>query len=98
MMEKITKAKAKMWGSGIIGFGVRDLKYESGRELDWFVMGFSPSKQNFALYIPGAVENNHALLKKLGKHKIGKGCLYINRLEDVDLSVLKEIMTKGNIG
>ena len=94
LMEKATKAKAKMWGATIIGFGDKVLKYESGRELDWFVMGFSPRKQNFALYISGAVENA-ALLKKLGKHKTGKGCLYINKLEEVDAAVLKEIINEG---
>ena len=94
-MEKATKAKAKMWGSSIIGFGDRHLKYESGRELDWFVIGFSPRKQNFAFYISGAVEKQPALLKKLGKYKTGKGCLYITKLEDVDLAILKEIITKG---
>jgi hypothetical protein len=95
LMEKATKAKGKMWGSAIIGFGDRHLKYESGRELDWFVMGFSPRKQNFALYIFGTVEKQQALLKKLGKHKTGKGCLYINKLEEIDLTVLKEIIKKG---
>lgn len=95
LMEKATHAKPKMWGGAIIGFGDKRLKYESGRELDWFVMGFSPRKQNFALYISGAVEKQGALLKKLGKHKTGKGCLYINRLEEVDLAVLKEIIAKG---
>ncbi len=95
LMEKATKSKAKMWGTAIIGFGDRHLVYESGRELDLFVMGFSPRKQNFALYISGAVEKQQALLKKLGKHKTGKGCLYINRLEEVDLKVLKEIIVKG---
>lgn len=94
LMEKATKAKAKMWGASIIGFGDKVLKYESGRELDWFVMGFSPRKQNFALYISGAVENA-ALLKKLGKHKTGKGCLYINKLDEVDTKVLKEIINKA---
>lgn len=94
LMEKATKAKAKMWGTAIIGFGDKVLKYESGRELDWFVMGFSPRKQNFALYVSGAVESA-ALLKKLGKHKTGKGCLYINKLEEVDAAVLKEIINKG---
>ncbi len=94
LMEKATKAKAKMWGASIIGFGDKVLKYESGRELDWFVMGFSPRKQNFALYISGAVENA-ALLKKLGKHKTGKGCLYISRLDEVDTKVLKEIINKA---
>jgi hypothetical protein len=97
LMEKATKTKGKMWGSSIIGFGDRHLKYESGRELDWFVMGFSPRKQNFALYIPGTVEKQQTLLKKLGKYKTGKGCLYINKLEEVDLSVFEEIIVKGVI-
>jgi hypothetical protein len=92
LMEKATKAKGKMWGSAIIGFGDQHLKYESGRELDWFVMGFSPRKQNLTLYIFGMVEKQQALLKKLGKHKTGKGCLYINKLEEVDMDVLKEII------
>lgn len=95
LMEKATKARGKMWGSSIIGFGDQHLKYESGRELDWFVMGFSPRKQNLVFYIPGTVEKQQSLLKKLGKHKTGKGCLYINKLEDVDMSVLKEIINKG---
>jgi len=97
LMEKATKAKGKMWGSSIIGCGDRHLKYESGRELDWFVMGFSPRKQNFALYIHGAVDKQPALLKKLGKYKTGKGCLYINKLEEVDMAVLKEIIKNGLI-
>ncbi len=94
-MEKATKAKAKMWGTSIIGFGDRLLKFESGRELDWFVMGFSSRKQNLVFYISGAVEKQPALLKKSGKHKTGKGCLYINKLEEVEINVLKEIINKG---
>jgi hypothetical protein len=95
LMEKATKSKAKMWGSAIIGFGNRRLVYDSGRELDWFVMGFSPRKQNFAFYISGAVTNQPALLKKLGKYKTGKGCLYINKLEEVNMAVLKDIIATG---
>jgi len=95
LMEKATKAKGKMWGSAIIGFGDQRLKYESGRELDWFVMGFSPRKQNLVLYVSGAVSKRPGLLKKLGKHKTGKGCLYINKLEEVDMAVLKEIIKNG---
>jgi hypothetical protein len=95
MMEKVTKAKAKMWGPAIIGFGDRHLVYDSGREMDWFIMGFSPRKQNIALYITGAVEKQQALLQKLGKHKTGKGCLYINQLADVDNKVLQSIIQKG---
>ena len=97
IIEKATKAKGKMWGSSIIGFGDRHLKYESGRELDWFVIGFSPRKQNMAFYTSGTVEKQQALLKKLGKHKTGKGCLYVNKLEEVDMTVLKEIISKGVI-
>ncbi len=95
LMETATKAKAKMWGSAIIGFGDKRLVYESGRELDWFVMGFSPRKQNFALYISGAVTDEQTLLKKLGKYKTGKGCLYINKIEEIDINVFKEIIQKG---
>jgi hypothetical protein len=95
LMEEATKDSGKMWGTSIVGFGDKQLKYESGRELDWFVMGFSPRKQNFALYIPGTVGKQQSLLKKLGKYKTGKGCLYINRLEEVDMAVLKEIIIKG---
>jgi hypothetical protein len=95
LMEKATKAKGEMWGSSIVGFGVRHLKYESGRELDWPVMAFSPRKQNLTLYISGTVEKQQALLKKLGKHKTGKSCLYINKLEEVDMSILKKIINMG---
>ena len=94
LMEKATKAKGKIWGTSIIGFGDQHLKYESGRELDWFIMGFSPRKQNFALYITGAVKQE-SLLKKLGKYKTGKGCLYVNKLEEVNLPVLNEIILNG---
>lgn len=95
LMEKATKSTAKMWGAAIVGVGSRVLKYDSGRELDWFIMGFSPRKKDLTLYIPGAVEKQAALLKKLGKHKTGKGCLYINKLGEVDMTVLKEIIKKG---
>lgn len=91
LMQKATGDEPKMWGSGIIGFGNVHLKYESGRELDWFKMGFSPRKQNLTLY--GINSNAQTgLLKKLGKHKTGKGCLYINKLTDVDIAVLKKII------
>lgn len=95
LMEAATKAKPKMWGPAIIGFGDKRLVYDSGRELDWFIMGFSPRKQNFTLYINGAVTDEQALLKQLGKYKTGKGCLYINKIEEIDISVFKEIIQKG---
>jgi len=95
LMKKATHAEPKMWGSAIIGFGDTVLTYESGRQLQWFIMGFSPRKQNFALYIHGAVADKNGLLHKLGKYKNGKGCLYINKLEEVDMSILKKIIQKG---
>ena len=89
MMKQATKADPKMWGSSIIGFGEQHLVYESGRELDWMKIGFSPRKQNITLYI----SLDKALLKKLGKFTTGKGCLYIKKLADVDKKVLKELIT-----
>ncbi|MCX6276135.1 MAG: DUF1801 domain-containing protein, partial [Bacteroidetes bacterium] len=83
-MQHATGEEPKMWGSAIIGFGDVTLKYESGRELDWFKIGFSPRKQNLVLYGLGVAGDQQVLLKKLGKYTTGKGCLYINKLEDVD--------------
>ena len=92
LMEAVTKAKAKMWGTAIIGFGDHLLKYESGRELDWFYVGFSPRKQNIVLYINAGNAKNKERLKQLGKHKLSGSCLHINKLEDVNVSVLKEMI------
>src|SRR5215211_9053838 len=95
MMEHATKSKPKMWGTSIIGFGDAHYVYESGREGDWFIAGFSPRKQNLTLYMMGGFRQFEDLMRKLGKHSMGKGCLYINKLEDVDTKVLKEIITKS---
>ena len=93
MMEKASKEKPKMWGSSIIGFGIKRYKSPaSGREVDWFKIGFSPRKTNLSLHLIGDLQEHAASLKKLGKHKTGMGCLYINKLEDVDLKVLKGII------
>jgi hypothetical protein len=95
LMKQVTKADPKMWGPAIIGFGSRRLKYPTGREIDWFSIGFSPRKQNLALYLGTGGDGfagRDALLEKLGKHKTGKGCVYINALEDVDASVLKKLL------
>ncbi len=92
MMNKATKAEPKMWGTSIIGFGNIHLKYESGRELDWFPIGFSPRKQNITLYLMGGLEQEE-LLGKLGKYSTGKGCLYIKKLADVDVKVLNKLVT-----
>ena len=95
LMQQVTKQEPKMWGTSIIGFGNVHLKYESGRELDWFITGFSPRKQNLTLYVMGSFNPHVDLLKKLGKYKTGKGCLYINKLKDVDVKVLKELIKKS---
>lgn len=92
MMEKVSGDKPKMWGTSIIGFGDVHLKYATGRELDWFKIGFSPRKANLTLYGLSLQEGKNPLLKKLGKFKTGKGCLYVNSLEDIDAKVLEEMM------
>jgi len=96
MMKKTSKAEPKMWGSRIVGFGDVRLKYESGRELDWFTIGFSPRKQALTLY--GLLSSNKApaFLKKLGKYKTGKGCLYIKKLDDVNQTVLMQLMQSAS--
>ena len=88
MMKTITRAEPKMWGSSIVGFGSRRYEGASGRGGDWFVVGFSPRKAALVLYLMGGLERQRARLKTLGKHKTGKGCLYIRRLEDIDQPTL----------
>lgn len=93
MMKKITGEEPRMWGASIIGFGnVRYKSPKTGREVDWLKIGFSPRKANISLYLVIDIKVHEAALKKLGKHKTGVGCLYINKLEDVDVNVLKAIM------
>jgi hypothetical protein len=94
MMEKATKEKPQMWGSSLIGFG--KLRYKSpatGREVDWFKMGFSPRKANLSLHMGLNVQKHAENLDKLGKYKTGVGCLYINKLWDVDIKVLEKMIT-----
>lgn len=95
LMKKITKAEPKMWGGSIVGFGSYHYKYESGREGDWFLTGFSPRKQNLSIYIMSGFDRNKELLEKPGKHKTGKGCLYIKKVEDINLDALKELIEKS---
>ena len=91
MMEAATGEKPKMWGSSLIGFGKLIVKSPtSGREVEWFKVGFSPRKANLSLYVDA--RNHPEDLKKLGKHKTGGGCLYINKLSDVDLKVVESII------
>lgn len=92
LMKKVTGYDPVLWGSSIIGFGNKRYKSPAtGREVDWFVIGFAPRKANLSLYLMG-LEAHAAALKKLGKHKTGGGCLYINKLEDVDQKILKGII------
>lgn len=93
LMEELTSSKPKMWGESIVGFGDYRYKYASGREGDWFLAGFSNRKQSISLYIMGYLEYYTEILEELGKHKHGKGCLYIKKLSDVDLDVLKTLIS-----
>ncbi|MGZ3612108.1 MAG: DUF1801 domain-containing protein [Ktedonobacteraceae bacterium] len=92
LMKQVTGMEPRMWGSSIVGFGSYHYKYESGREGDMILAGFSPRKQNLTLYNMSDFEGYDDLLKKLGKHTTGKGCLYIKCLDDVDLSTLKSLI------
>jgi len=95
LMTKAAKAPAVMWGSAIVGFGERRLRYDDGREIDWMVIGFSPRKASTTLYLSGGVELYADLLERLGKHSTGKGCLYLKRLSDVDRGVLAEVLKRS---
>jgi len=93
MMKKATGEEPILWSSSVIGFGIKRYKSPTtGREVDWLRIGFSPRKANLSLYISVGIKEHAAALKKLGKHKTGVGCLYINKLEEIDLKVLKEII------
>ena len=95
IMKAATKSEPAMWGPSIVGFGNYVYKYTRGRELEWFLTGFSPRKQNLTLYIMLGVEQYPALMKKLGKHSTGRSCLYIKDLEDVDLTTLKQLIKQS---
>jgi hypothetical protein len=92
IMETATKSKAKMWGTAIVGFGEKEVLYAGGKTATWMQIGFSPRKGTFALYgLAGAAENE-TLMKKLGTHSRGKGCVYIKQLSDVHLPSLKKLV------
>jgi hypothetical protein len=92
IMEEITGSKPKMWGPSIVGFGSYHYKYDSGREGDWMLTGFSPRKKDLTLYIMMGFEKYPELMKQLGKHGTGKSCLYIKRLSDVHVPTLKKLI------
>ena len=95
LMKEATGVEPIMWGDSIIGFGTYHYKYASGREADWFLTGFSPRVQNLTLYIMDGFDEYDDLLGNLGKHSTGKSCLYVKRLENIDLEVLKEMVEKS---
>ena len=95
MMREVTKEEPAMWGSSIVGFGRYRYKYESGREGEWLITGFSPRKGDLTLYIMPGFDIAPELMERLGKYKTGKSCLYIKKLADVDPKVLKQLITKS---
>lgn len=95
LMTEVTGYEGQMWGNSIIGFGQYHYKYKSGREGEWFLVGFAPRKQKLTLYIMPGFEKYDGLLAKLGKHKTGKSCLYLNKLADVDTAVLKDLIAQS---
>lgn len=95
LMEEVTGDEPQMWGNSIVGFGSYHYKYESGREGDWFLTGFAPRKKNLTLYIMSGFSDYDSLLRNLGKYTTGKSCLYINKIEDVDLDVLRKLIEQS---
>ena len=95
LMEKVMETKPKMWGTSIVGFGSYHYKYPTGREGDWFITGFSPRKQNLTLYIMSGFAKYNEILTRLGKYKTGKSCLYIKKIEDIDVNVLQELVAQS---
>jgi hypothetical protein len=95
IMKRATAAEPKMWGPSIVGFGNYHYKYESGREGDWFLTGFSPRKRDLTLYIMAGFERYDALMEKLGEYKTGKSCLYVKRLADIEVAVLTQLIQES---
>lgn len=95
LMSEITKQPPAMWGKSIVGFGSYDYEYESGREDTWFHVGFSPRKQNLVLYVMDGFSDYSELLSRLGKHSTGKSCLYVKKLDDIDMGILTEMIRKS---
>jgi hypothetical protein len=95
ILKRVTGAPPKMWGSSIVGYGHYHYVYDSGRENDWFLAGFSPRKQALTLYIMAGFSNYDDLMANLGKYKTGKSCLYVNKLEDIHLPTLKRLIRES---
>jgi hypothetical protein len=95
LMRDVTGEVPRMWGDSIVGFGSYHYRYASGREGDWLLTGFSPRKQNLTLYLSYGFDQHGELLQRLGKHKVGKACLYLKRLDDVDRTALRELIRRS---
>lgn len=95
LMKEVTGDEPAMWGSSIVGFGSYHFKYASGREGDWFKTGFSPRKQSLTLYIMDGFSQYDEILSRLGKYTTGKSCLYVKKLEDIDIPTLKELVERS---
>jgi hypothetical protein len=95
LMKKVTGEEPAMWGPSIVGFGDLHYKYESGREGDWFKVGFSPRKQNLTLYVTDYIRADDPLLARLGKFTTGKACIYVKRLDDIDTGVLENLVKRS---
>jgi hypothetical protein len=92
LMQEVTGFDPVLWGESIVGFGTYRYKHASGRQAEWFLTGFSPRKQSLTLYIMSGFSEYDQLLGKLGKHSTGKSCLYVKKLEDIDMNVLRELV------
>lgn len=95
LIGEVTGDKPVMWGSSIIGFGTYHYKYASGREGDFMVTGFSPRKRNLTIYVMPGFDQYEQMLSRLGKYKTGRSCLYVNKLADIDMDVLRELLSAG---
>lgn len=95
LMREVSGEKGAMWGVNIVGYGSYRFKYANGQESEWMLTGFSPRKQALSLYIMTGLAKHASLLKQLGKHKAGKSCLYVKRLEDIDLDVLRKLVEES---
>ena len=95
LMRRATGARPVMWGASVVGFGAYHYRYASGREEDWFLTGFSPRKRDLTVYLLAGARRDPALLKRLGRHTASVGCLYLDRLADVDVRVLEQLITRS---
>ena len=95
MMQRVTQEPPRMWGDRIVGFGSYHYRYASGREGDWPLIGLSPGKRNLTLYIMPGFDDYQPLLDRLGKHRAGKSCLYLNKLQGIDMRALEDLIRQS---